>query len=71
MPFANAVIFPEVSGEHIDVTLRRLAKALQKAGVFHDVRQHESFISRAQKRRSKSALARARLAKRGRHIPNE
>ena len=46
--------------ESIDDTLKRWKRVVQKSGVLLDARSHESFTSRPERRRVKSAKARKR-----------
>jgi small subunit ribosomal protein S21 len=46
--------------EHIDSTLRRFKKAVQKAGILADARRHDYFVKKGERRRVKSIKARKR-----------
>ena len=46
--------------ESIDGTLKRWKRIVQKSGILLDARSHESFTSRPERRRVKSAKARKR-----------
>jgi ribosomal protein S21 len=55
----NACIIPG-DFESIDETLRRFRKALERHGTMREYRDHESFTSKPEKRRSKRNAAIAR-----------
>jgi small subunit ribosomal protein S21 len=50
-------------GEPIDAALRRFKKLCDRTNVIKDYRRHEHFISRSERRRQKSDLARKRRDK--------
>jgi small subunit ribosomal protein S21 len=47
-------------GEPIDAALRRFKKAMESSGVRADIARHEHAMTRSQRRRRKTALARRR-----------
>lgn len=63
----NASVRAEPS-ESIDAALRRLNKALQRAKAFTEWREHQGFVPRPKIRSTKSAHARSRARKYGRHF---
>ena len=47
-------------GEHVEKALRRLKKKLDKEGTMREIRSHRHFEKPSEKKRRKSARARAR-----------
>jgi len=50
-------------GEPIESALRRFKKLTTRSEIAHDIKRHEFFVAPSQRRREKSANARARRAK--------
>jgi small subunit ribosomal protein S21 len=57
---ANSATTRPTPGESPDSFLKRFKKAVQRAGIIADAKRHEHFIPKPQRRRMKSAKARAR-----------
>lgn len=60
---SNVTIKQKYPHESVESMLRRFKKKVEKAGVLQDMRKHEEYVAPAEKRRLKSKLARARVAK--------
>lgn len=60
---SNVTIKQKYPHESVESMLRRFKKKVEKAGVLQDMRKHEEYVAPAEKRRIKSKLARARVAK--------
>ena len=60
---SNVTIKQKYPHEPVESMIRRFKKKVEKAGVLQDMRKHEEYTPPAEKRRLKSKLARARVAK--------
>lgn len=60
---SNVTIKQKYPHESAESMLRRFKKKVEKAGVLQDMRKHEEYVAPAEKKRLKSKLARARVAK--------
>ena len=50
-------------GEHIDKALRKLKRDMAQEGILREVKDRSHFVKPGDKKRKKSAQARARVAK--------
>lgn len=63
----NAIAIVDEDGG-LELALKKLSNRVEKGGTLNDLRRHKAFAPKSERRRKKSALARARQRRNGRHI---